>query len=393
MGARTAALAFAAALLWAGEAEVARGFDHFYNLEFDQAIAVFEREAAARPDAASLQNHLAQAILFREMLKAGALESELVSGGNAFLRREKMNPSPEDQGKFDRAIAQALRLAQAALGVRPSDTQALYDLGVSYGLRANYNFLVRKAWMDALRDATQARRAHQRAFEIDPGFIDARMVPGTHEYVVASLPWHYRFVGFLTGLRANRDAGVAALKLVAAKGVRNRDDAAILLAVIYRRERKFREAINLLNQLIPKYPRNYLLRFELAQMHSDNGDGEAALAAIAEVEKLKKAATPGFANLPYEKILYYRATVQFWYRDYNAAASNFERVTAHAEVIDPHSGVTAWMRLGQIYDLRGDRERARQYYRKAISFAPESWTARECEGYLRKPFRRTDDPA
>jgi tetratricopeptide (TPR) repeat protein len=393
MGARTVALVFAAALLRAGETEIARAFDHFYNLEFDQAISIFEREAAARPDVAAVHNHLAQAILFREMLKAGALESELVSGGNAFLRREKMNPSPEDQGRFGRAIAQGLRLAQAALAARPSDTQALYDLGVSHGLRANYNFLVRKAWMDALRDATQARRAHQRALEIDPGFVDARMVPGTHEYVVASLPWHYRFVGFLTGLRANRDAGVAALKLVAEKGVRNRDDAAILLAVIYRRERKFAEAIGLLNELIPKYPRNYLLRFELAQMHSDNGDGEAALAAIAEVEKLKKAATPGFANLPYEKILYYRATVQFWYRDYSAAASNFERVAARAEVIDPHSGVTAWMRLGQIHDLRGDRERARRYYRKAIEFAPESWTARECEGYLRKPFRRTDDPA
>lgn len=376
----------------AGTSLEERGLDHFYNLEFDQAIAAFEKATAAEPESPDHYNHLAQSILFREMLKAGALESELVSGGNAFLRREKMNPTPEDQRRFDECIAKAMTLAQATLSAHPGNIPALYSLGISYGLRANYNFLVRKSWMDALRDATQSSKFHRRITEIDPGFTDALLVQGTHEYILGNLPWHYKIMGFLIGFRGDREHGIRTLEEVAAKGKRTRDDAAILLAVIYRRERRFARAIGLLERLIPRYPRNYLLRLELAQMYSDNGDGEAALAAIAEVEKLKRGATPGFASLPMEKVLYYRATVQFWYRDYTAAIANFERVTAKAGELDPNTGVTAWMRLGQAHDLRNERAKALACYRHAIALAPESGVAKECQGYLKRPFRRTDDP-
>ena len=41
-------------------------------------------------------NHVAQTLLFREMYRNGALETELVSGNNPFLRRKKLNPSPAD---------------------------------------------------------------------------------------------------------------------------------------------------------------------------------------------------------------------------------------------------------------------------------------------------------
>ena len=71
------------------------GFDHFYNLEYDEALAYFERQSAADPANPDLHNHIAQTLLFREMLRIGALESEMVSRNNPFLRRPNMNPSPE----------------------------------------------------------------------------------------------------------------------------------------------------------------------------------------------------------------------------------------------------------------------------------------------------------
>ena len=72
---------------------VERGFDHFYNLEYDQAIADFQEAIAHDPTSPDLHNHLAQTLVFREMYRDGALESELVSGNNSFLRRPKLNPS------------------------------------------------------------------------------------------------------------------------------------------------------------------------------------------------------------------------------------------------------------------------------------------------------------
>src|SRR5215813_11838747 len=121
-------------LLPAADNPVSSGFDHFYNLEFDQSIQSFQATIDRNPTDANARNHLAQAILYREMLRSGALESELVTSNNPFLRREKMKVSAEDQQRFESAIGTAMELTQATLVKSPNDVDALYAQGVAYGL-------------------------------------------------------------------------------------------------------------------------------------------------------------------------------------------------------------------------------------------------------------------
>jgi hypothetical protein len=367
---------------------VAEAFDHFYNLEFDQALEGFERAVRAHPDSPALHNHVAQAILYREMYRSGALESELVTGSNPFLRRERMKPSVEDQRRFDASVNKAIELAEARVKANPRNTSALYSLGVSYALRANYNFLVRKAWRDALRDTTTGRKLHNRVTEIDPNFIDARLLQGVHDYVVGSLPLGWKLLGFLIGFRGDKDQGIRTLQYVARNGDLNRVDAEVLLAAIYRRERNPKLAIPLLEDLLRRYPRNFLLRFEMVQMYADAGDGRRALGVVDQIEKLQRAGAPGYARVPLEKILFARGVVQFWYWDLDAAIDNLRRVTAQAAELDLNTGVYAWLRLGQACDLKGRRGEAVAAYRGAVGLAPDSDAAREARQYLSTPFRR-----
>jgi tetratricopeptide (TPR) repeat protein len=373
---------------WSGPVE--DGFDHFYNLEYDEALADFRKAIAADPANPRLHNHVAQTILYRELFRVGALESELVSGSNPFLRRPKVNPTPEDEKQFDDAIAAAMSLANERLADKPDDTLALYSLGVSYGLRANYNFLIRKAWMDALRDATAARKLHDRVVRLDPAFTDARLIPAVHDYVVGSLPLHWKLLGFLVGFRGDKQRGIETLELIARRGAFNRDDAKILLCAIYRRERHPERAVSVLQELIPRYPRNYILRFELVQMYSDLGRKEEALAVLREMEELKRAGAPGYTRLAWEKIWFSRGTLLFWYRDFDQALEDFHRVTKRPEAVDLNTEVLAWLRIGQTYDLIGKRQQAIQAYQRAIRTAPESDRAREAQRYLRSPYRRED---
>jgi hypothetical protein len=44
--------------------------------------------------------------------------------------------------------------------------------------------------------------------------------------------------------------------------------------------------------------------------------------------------------------------------------------------------------MGQILDLKGQREQALEQYRKAIELAPDTDLARESKRYIDKPFRR-----
>ena len=118
--------------------------------------------------------------------EARRLFQELVTGNNSWLRRAKLNPTPETEKRFLGEIQRALDLEQARLGLNPNDTAALYAMGITYGLRANYFFLVKKAWRDSLRDATTARKLHNRVSELDPSNVDARLVQGLHDYIVGS---------------------------------------------------------------------------------------------------------------------------------------------------------------------------------------------------------------
>jgi tetratricopeptide (TPR) repeat protein len=367
---------------------VAAGYRHFYNLQYEQAIADFARYVAAAPDDPNGYNHLAEAILYRSMLRAGALETELVTGNNPFLRRAKVNASPEEQREFDENIRHAIDLAQRRLKVNSNDTGALYALGVSYGLRANYDFLVRKAWRDALRSATAADRAHRRVTELDPKNVDARMIQGLHDYVVGSLPLHWRVIGFLVGVRGNKDDGVRTVELVAKEGDRNRLDAEFLLCAIYRREKEPQRAIPLIEKLMPRFPDNYILPMELAQMYSDLGEKTKAVAVLETLRARKRAGAPGLRNLLPEKIAFAEGNIEFWYNDLDAALANMQQAAAAAENLDLNSGVLAWMRLGQIYDLKGQRPLAVSAYQHAIHFAPDSDAAKESRRYLDSPYRR-----
>jgi tetratricopeptide (TPR) repeat protein len=372
----------------AANTHVDQGYDHFYNLEFDQALADFNQAIAQDPNNPDLHNHAAETVVFSEMYRDGALESELVTGNNSLLRRAKLNPTPQTRKLFLDEIQKALDLEQSRLRRNPNDTGALYDMGITYGLRANYFFLVQKAWVDALHDSTTARKLHNRVSELDPPNVDARLVQGLHDYVIGSLPAYYKMFGFLIGFHGDKQRGIRTVEQVAAAGSLDRIDAQIFLSAIYRREHQPAKALPLLESLIARFPRNYLLRFEQAGMYSALGDGKKAIACVQQVAQLKTQGSPGYARVPWESIYYQLGTIQFWYNDLPAALDNMQKVTAHAADVDLNTGVLAWMRVGQIYDLTQRHNLAIEAYKKAMAYAPDAEAARESRRYISAPYHR-----
>jgi tetratricopeptide (TPR) repeat protein len=365
---------------------VQKGFDHFYNLEYPQAIAVFQKAVEAAPQDADRRNHLAQGILFSLMFRAGALETEMVTGGNAFLRSPKMEPTPQEEKLFHDCIEESLRLTRAALAKNPNDSAALYAQGVAIGFRGTYNYLVRKAWLDSLRDVTAARKLHNRVVELDPSNIDARMMQGVHDYIIGSLPFHYRMLGFLAGFHGDRAAGIRTVRVVAEKGDWNKVDAEILLGVVARRERRPQDAVPICESLRLRFPRNFLILFELSQMYADLGDKDNAWKALDRVEELKHSGAPGFAALPLERIEFARGNLLFWYDEPERALAHLRKATANSQALDPNSGVTSWLRLGQSLDLLNRRQEAKQAYQSAMRFWPASDEAKMAKRYLSRPF-------
>ncbi|MBV8071728.1 MAG: tetratricopeptide repeat protein [Acidobacteriaceae bacterium] len=364
------------------------GFVHFYNLEFNEALAVFEQQLAANPSDPNAYNHVAQTVLYREMYRDGALESQLVSGSNPFLRRPKMEISTADRDRFYQTTNQSLRLCEESLRVDAHDVRALYALSVVHGLRANYFFLVEKQWMPALHESIAGRRANEEILKIDPNLADAHLLSGISHYIVAGLPFYLRVLGSVNGFHGDHDGGIRELQLVARTGTLNRYDAEVVLAAIYRRERMPAQALPLLVNLSDTFSRNALFRLEQVQMYSDMGNKQEALRVLNKIDELRSSGAPGYATLSVEKIQYFRANLLFWYGDLDPALAGLKQVTQKAGELDLSTAVMAWLRLGQVYDLKGQREDAIEAYRQTMRTAPASEPALEAKGYISNPYRR-----
>jgi tetratricopeptide (TPR) repeat protein len=294
----------------------------------------------------------------------------------------------EDQKRLETALQRAIELTQATLSKNPNDIPAMYAQGVAVGLRGNYNFLIRKAWTDALKDLTASRKLHNRITDMQPSYTDARLVQGVHDYVVGSLPFTYKILGFVVGFRGDKDGGIKTVQLVAEKGTINKYDAKIMLAAVYRRERRPGDAIALLKELIARYPRNYLLRLEMVQMYGDLGDKQKALDALVELERLKRSNAPALVGMPFEKINFARGNLLFWYRDYDVAIAELRKATAKIKDLDFNAGATAYLRLGQCLDMKQQRAEAVTAYRAAVDLAPDSDPGRQAKNYLSSPYKR-----
>src|SRR5260370_10465067 len=65
-----------------------QGFEHFYSLEYDQAIQDFQKAWEARPDEPKAINHLLEARLFQQLYQYNALVTRLYSKQRFFTSKQ-----------------------------------------------------------------------------------------------------------------------------------------------------------------------------------------------------------------------------------------------------------------------------------------------------------------
>jgi tetratricopeptide (TPR) repeat protein len=323
---------------------------------------------------------LAQTVLYQALFKSGILEDSLASGDDpvlSMIRQPKLVLSSAAEREFTNSIQRAIALSEQRLKAQPDDTAAMYLLGVSHGLRGNYKFLVQKAWLSALRDSNAGRRLHNRVAELDPSNIDARMLQGLQDYVVASLPGSLRFFGTVIGMKGDKERGLRTLAEVATKGSKNRIDAQILLAALHRREKMPTSSAKLLHSLQSEFPRNYLLPLAKIYAELDAGDTNSAWRSLSKLEPMPA------------KHLFARGLIQMRSGDLDGALRSFTDLEKLAASGEPLPRARALIHLGYTHDLRGERKPAVQAYQTVVAIAPHSHYGRASERHISRPYRNS----
>src|SRR5271167_862412 len=250
-------------------------FEHYYNLDQDAAIQDFEKILARHPNDPFAVNHLLSAVQMRELYRMGAMTAgEYVT--DSFIGQAHRPADPAQRERIKQLVHQAEKLENAALARDPNNVDMLYARGVTRGQFALYTALIERAWFSALRNAVGARRDHERVLELDPQYTDAKLVVGAHYYVMGSLSLAMRMAVSLVGLSGDKQKGLQYLSDAYHANGETSVDAGIVLMVFLRREHRYGEALQIAGELGPRFPRNYLLPLEEANLLRVSGKSDEA---------------------------------------------------------------------------------------------------------------------
>jgi len=356
---------------------------HFYNMEYDLATQEFEKNLEKHPDDPFALNHLLTVVLMRDLYDTGGMNTGDYAN-DSFIGRA---PRPTPQKIKDRIKELARRaeaLEEQELKANPKDVNALYCRGVTRAQFAVYTGLVERAWFSALRNAVGARHDHEHVLELDPDYLDAKLVVGTHNYVVGNLPWSVKVAAALAGLSGSKEKGLAYLREVARGDDENSVDAKVVLTLFLRRERQYEEALGYMRDLSAKYPRNYLFLTEEANLLRAGGNFQEAEAIYRKVWQNGREGKYG--NLHYELAAWGLGELLRSQKNLEGAAAAYDLVN-EAPNPDPDILQKANLAAGEMYDLLQKRDLAMKKYQTVLAGNANTGPADEARRYIREAYR------
>ena len=358
-------------------------FDHFYNLDYDRALQEFEQILRRHPDDPFAVNDLLTAVLIRELYRIGAMNTGEYAN-DSFIGQAHRPADPKAKAEINQLVQRALGLEEKELKENPNDVDALYARGVTRAEFSVYTALIERAWFSALRNAVGARHDHERVLELDPNYVDAKLVVGTHNYVVGSLPWAVKAAVALVGLSGSKTKGIADLYDAARGHGETSVDAKVILSLFLRREHRYDEALALMRSLIPCYPHNVLFAVEEGNLLRAAGRDQEAEAVY---RKVWQAGREGhYAGLHYEIAALGLGNLLRAEKIYSGAIAAYEQVSEVPQP-DPEMLQKADLGAGEIYDLMQKRDLALKKYQAVVATDSTTTFAATAKQYIKDPYR------
>ena len=253
------------------------------------------------------------------------------------------------------------------------------------GQFALYTALVERAWFSALRNAVGARHDHERVLELSPGYTDAKLIVGSHNYVTGSLPWAVKAAVSLVGLSGSKEKGIQYLYEAAKSSGETSIDSKIALLVFLRREHRYDEALALARDLQPKYPKNFLLLLEEGNLLRAAGRQQQAAEVYRKVwQQGREGKYPKGSH--YEIAALALGDLLRSMKNYAGAAAAYDQV-AEIEQPDPELAQRANLASGEMYDLQNKRDQAVHHYQAVIALNSATPPAETARKRLQEPFR------
>ena len=354
-----------------------QGSEAIFNLDYDVARQRFKEMDRLYPDDPTGPEMLATTLWLETLNQARRLQSAIYSTQSFYAGAED-KPDPSVVRDFRDLTRQATQLAKARLQRNPRDPQALYVLGATEALKAAFAATVERRFTAALRSGSDSIDTQRDVLRLAPTFHDAELTIGMYDYIVGTLPLPLKMLASIAGVHGSKKRGIQTLERVAKEGQWARDDARVLLIAIYKKEKRFPEALALSRELHEKYPRNYLFSLETADSLASQAAIERQASKAKEAAAMESEAVSTFETMLNERPAAGVAPraldlIHFRYGEALLLMGQAERAAreflAATTVKGADAGTVsrAHLRAAQAFDLAGLRTEALAEYRVVLS--------------------------
>ena len=365
------------------EAQCTQGFQAIYQMDYKKGKEQFEKMIQSDPKHPAGYVYLASAIWLEHLSGLRRLQTQLYNRGNAFFRQKNDKIDPAVEKLFYRTIEKGTIRADIRLRSDKNDLAGLYYAGTAHGAIAGYESTVKRSFLSSLQHGKKAVEIHRRLLKTHPNFVDAFLSIGLYNYVIGKLPRAMKILMILGGVRGSKEEGLKQLERTLQHGKLAREEAAILLAVLYDREKRPEDSLKLLRALSEKYPTNPVFRFESATMLRKLGrlpDSSAILESLLKDEKARNYMAD-FIQFDYAEILFSMGSWQAAYQRY-LAARRVRQDTPVGLITMSH------LRAGQCLNAMGKNSEASIEYQYVLKQPNIQGSRALANQYLKRPFRR-----
>jgi tetratricopeptide (TPR) repeat protein len=357
------------------------GNDALYNMDYQTARDRYQRMTKIAPDHPAGYVYLANNLWLETLNQSRRLTTSTYTTGSFYSQdKDEDKVDPKRDREFNELIKQAMSATRARLLKNKQDAEALYYEAAALGLRAGYGTTVKRSFARAIGDANDSVQIQKQVIKVDPNYTDAYLSIGLYEYVIDSLPFSWKLLARLAGLKGSKKKGIEHLEMVTQKGKYTADDARVVLIGIYSKEGQPERALELISQLATKYPRNYLFGVERAAMFYRMGrpeDGNQAFAGLLKDTRIMGQAAD-LVNFQWGEALTGRG-------DYAEAVARYNEVKRWPKS-DGDLVSLAYLHSGQALDAMGKRAEAIAEYQAALKRENVFDSHKLAEQFIKKPY-------